>query len=79
VIVTVHFHTILQRQTPEGRVTHAEIDLPDGSTLADLLDGLALPLGGDDLLLVINGRTVTPDHTLAPGDKIDLIPAISGG
>jgi sulfur carrier protein ThiS len=78
-IVAVHLHTILQRQTPEGRLAHLEVDLLEDSTLADLLDRLALPLGGDDLLLVVNGRTASPEQALMPGDKVDLIPAISGG
>jgi sulfur carrier protein ThiS len=77
--LTVHLHTILQRQLPEGRVDQLQIDLPEGSLLADLLEYLEIALQPEDLLLVVNGRTAQPDQILVDGDHVNLIPAISGG
>jgi sulfur carrier protein ThiS len=77
--VNVQLHTILQRQTPEGRVDQLQIELPEGSCLADLLERLEITLQSEDLLLVVNGRTAQPDQVLENDDRVNLIPAISGG
>ena len=77
--VSVQLHTILQRQTPEGRLDRLEVELPDGSTLADLIERLEITLDPEDLLLVVNGRTAEMDRPLQDGDTVNLIPAISGG
>jgi molybdopterin converting factor small subunit len=77
--VTVHLHTILQRQTPEGMLRRLELSLPPASTLGDLLRRLEIVVQGDAILLVVNGKQVEASHTLADGDEIHLIPALSGG
>jgi len=53
--------------------------LPPGSTLADLLDHLALPRRDDSVLLVINGRQADAEQVLRDADEVHLIPALSGG
>jgi sulfur carrier protein ThiS len=78
-VVTVHLHTILQRQTPEGPLRVLEVDLPGGSTLLDLLHQMEIKLAGDDLLLVVNGRLAEEGQVLKEGDQVHLIPALSGG
>jgi sulfur carrier protein ThiS len=77
--VTVHLHTTLQRPTPKGPLRRLEVTLPDGSTLADLLDHLALPRRDDSVLLVINGRQAEPEDVLRDTDEVHVIPALSGG
>ncbi len=77
--VDVHLHTVLQRQTPEGMVRRLELTLPPQSTVNDLLSHLAIDFPLESLLLVVNGRLVEEDHVLQEGDKINLMPAISGG
>ena len=77
--VTVHLHTVLQRQTPEGLVRQLELSLPANSTINDLLTQLEIDFPLDSLLLVVNGRLVEPDHMLVEGDKVNLMPAVSGG
>ena len=79
ITVTVHLHTILQRQTPEGLVSRLEVEIPTGSSLADLLDYLAIDLAPEHLLLAINGRVANLEQTLRAGDQVNLMPAISGG
>lgn len=78
-IVTVHLHTILQRQTPDGIVDRLEVALPQGSTLADLLRQVGVEMNPDALLLAVNGRVADLDALLSQGDRINLMPAISGG
>lgn len=77
--IEVHLHTTLQHQTPHGLERRKVVLLSPGSRLADLLDYLDIPLRGDDLLLVVNGRLAEPGQVLADGDVVHLIPAISGG
>ncbi len=77
--LTVHLHTILQRQTPEGPVGRVEVSLPEDSSVADLLEYLEVELEPDALLLVVNGRLAELDHLLQEGDQVNLMPAISGG
>jgi sulfur carrier protein ThiS len=77
--LSVHLHTILQIQTPQGLVGHLEVDLPTGSTMADLIEHLEIKLDPDAMLLVVNGRLVDLEHKFQEGDTVNLMPAISGG
>lgn len=77
--IVVHLHTILQRQTPDGLVSLLEVQLPPGSTLADLLSNLQIELAPEHLLLVVNGRIAELSQVLAEGDQVNLMPAMSGG
>jgi sulfur carrier protein ThiS len=78
-IINVHLHTVLQRQTSEGLVGQLEVSIPPKSTINDLLTQLEINYPLDSLLLVVNGRLVEADHVLKEGDQINLMPAISGG
>lgn len=77
--VSVRLHTVLRRKTPEGIIDLLEVDLPEGATVQVLLEQMAIPLSGDALLLVVNGRIVKGDHVLSSGDQVRLVPAMSGG
>lgn len=77
--VTIHLHTILQLETPDGPVRRLELELPPESTLQTILDTIRLPLKLEDVLLVVNTQTADPTQTLQEGDEIHLIPALSGG
>ena len=78
-VVTVHLHTSLQRQTPNGALRRLEVALPAGSTLADLLARLDVEFNHDSILLVINGRQADASQVLGESDEVHLIPALSGG
>ena len=78
-VVTVHLHTILERHTPDGPIRKIDVNLPDGSVLQDVLSLLEINIPPEALLLVVNGRLVDIDHILSPGDRLNLMPAISGG
>lgn len=77
--VTVHLHTILQRETPDGLISRLEISLPDESTLAELIEHLEIPLSPDHMILAVNRRMAELDQMLKDGDTVNLMPAISGG
>jgi len=77
--VTIHLHTILQRQTAEGLQRRLELDLTPGTTLADLLERLEIELSPEAMLLVVNGRLRDLDYGLKEGDIVNLMPALSGG
>ena len=78
-VITVHLHTILQRQTIEGPVRILDVKTPGGTNLADLLAQLEIKLSPESLLLVVNGRLVDLEHELQEGDVVNLMPALSGG
>ena len=77
--VTVHLHTILQRQTPDALLSRLEVDIASGSSLADLLHYLEIDLDPEHLLLAVNGRVASMEQSLQDGDQVNLMPAISGG
>lgn len=78
-LVTVHLHTILQKQTDHGLVSRLQIELPDSARLVDLIERLEIELGPEALLLAVNGRVADPERHLEDGDQVNLMPAISGG
>lgn len=55
-----------------------EIDLPTGSTLADLVARLALP--PDEVKVIfVNGKKQKQDYRLTAGDEVGIFPPIGGG
>ena len=77
--VSVYLHTILQRHTPQGIVRQLEVTLPPGSNLLDLLGELNIELDPEHIMLVVNGVMVDEHTVLSDGDRVNLMPAISGG
>jgi molybdopterin synthase sulfur carrier subunit len=70
----------IQKRYPQGiRAGYPlEIDLPEGSTLGDLIDHLALPREKVRVIFV-NGRAQQLDYRLVPGDEVGIFPPIGGG
>jgi sulfur carrier protein ThiS len=77
--LVVYLHTLLQRQTPSGPQSRVQVDLPEGSSIAELMLLLEIDMDPEHLLLVVNGKVVEPEYRLQPGDEVHLVPAISGG
>jgi len=77
--VAVYLHTILQRETPEGMIRQLEVSLPPGSNLLDLLGQLQIELDPEQIMLVVNGIMADEHTLLKDGDRVNLMPAISGG
>ena len=78
-VVQVHLHTVLQYQAATGRVSSLELQLPEGACVADVLRELDIQMAPEALILVINHRVVDVQAPLADGDRLDVVPAISGG
>jgi molybdopterin converting factor subunit 1 len=60
------------------------LDLPDGATVGDALDSLgamheAIGAMRGRLAMAVNERYVQPQTVLREGDRIALIPPVSGG
>lgn len=76
-VVTVHLHTILQRQTPDGMQQQLDVMLLSGSRVGDLVHDLGLGLPVEAIEWKVNGRLVTADRILQDGDQVHLIAANS--
>jgi sulfur carrier protein ThiS len=55
-----------------------DVELPQASTLADLIDHLGLPPEKVRVTFV-NGRVRPRDHVLASGDEVGIFPPVGGG
>ena len=55
-----------------------EIELPENSTLADLLTYLALEKG-DVVITFVDGRARKPGYHLTHGEQVGLFPPLGGG
>jgi molybdopterin synthase sulfur carrier subunit len=58
--------------------TPVEIELPDGVTVADILEKLGIP-AREVKIAFVNGRTRPPDWMLKSGDEVGIFPPIGGG
>ncbi len=56
-----------------------QVTLPAGSKMGDLIRSLHIDLEPDHMLLVVNGKVVELEQELKDGDRINLMPALSGG
>ena len=54
-----------------------EVPLTDGLTLGELTDRLDIP--GNTEAVMVNSGYVRPDYRLQPGDRVVIIPFMSGG
>jgi molybdopterin synthase sulfur carrier subunit len=67
-------------QHPQGlrAGSRLELELPEGSTLADLVDYLALPRE-DIKVSFVNAQAQDFDYHLKAGDEVGIFPPIGGG
>jgi molybdopterin converting factor small subunit len=77
--VDVHLHATLRIENTKGKGQIISIDLPESSTISDLLDLLAIDLDPAYMLFVLNGRTSELNQKLNDGDVVNLMTAVSGG
>ncbi len=56
-----------------------ELELPDGACVADALAAVEHLAGGTPLVLAVNREYAPPDHPLAAGDELAVVPPVSGG
>lgn len=76
--IEVRLFATLTAYLPGGEGNAANMELPDGATLGDLVQMLAIP---DDLprVTLVNGRNAELDQRLLSGDVVTLFPPLAGG
>jgi sulfur carrier protein len=62
----------------EGRFKEKELELPEGSSLGDLLTRLDIA-HKDAKITIVNGTAVSAEHKLSSQDVIAIFPPIAGG
>ncbi len=62
----------------EGRFNEKEMELPQGSSLGDLLAHLEIPQK-DAKITIVNGSAVSAEHKLSDHDIVAIFPPIAGG
>lgn len=77
--VTVHLHSSLQIETPDGPQRRLEVELEKGATVMDLINHLKLTVDPGRLLLGINGEVARLGDQIADGDFVHLMLPVSGG
>ncbi len=75
--VKVELQAYLEQYSPNG-ATVFDLSLPDGATVDRLIRRLNIP---EELasVIIVNDENAEPDHVLAEGDKVTLIPPLAGG
>lgn len=61
-----------------GRFNVEERDYPDGTTIGDVADAIALPRGEIGVMMV-NSRHAKLDRQLNDGDILAIFPLLGGG
>jgi sulfur carrier protein ThiS len=62
------------RESPDGLTRQ----MPEGASIADLLDALGIPLD-EELVIGINSTLAGREATLAAGDSVLLVTPMAGG
>lgn len=62
----------------EGRFKEKELELPEGSSLGDLLARLEIATE-EAKIMIVNGSGVSAEHKLADKDVVAIFPPIAGG
>ena len=77
--VEVRVFATLRKYMPELGIGEPKIvELPEGTTFAELRDQLELP-AAEDKVIMRNGLQTELDELIADGDRIAYIPAVAGG
>ena len=77
--VEVELFATLAAYLPAGATGDSvTMDMPDGSTVEEVIRSLAIPTRLE-CLTVVNGRDAPSEHRLADGDVLSLFPPLAGG
>ena len=80
-LVDVNFFALYRERAGCSR---CQVEVPDAATVTDLTAAVRkqfprLAPTGVNIVVAVNTEYADPDHRLAPGDEICLIPPVSGG
>ena len=77
--VAVHLTATLRGYLPpETRGDHVVLDVPDGTTVDQVIDSLRIP-PELERLTVVNGRDAAQGQRLVEGDVLSVFPPLAGG
>jgi molybdopterin converting factor small subunit len=77
--VEVQLFATLGTYLPPGAVgDRVAFDIPDETTVGDLIRSLRIP-ADLECLAVVNGIDAAPGHRLVDGDVLSLFPPLAGG
>lgn len=82
--VRVRLFAGLRQKLPDAERGRADLELPSGASVQDLLDGLEIPRVQAQVTLV-NGVVISRDpgrreaHRLQDGDDVAVFPPVAGG
>jgi sulfur carrier protein ThiS len=75
--ITVRLYSILRNR--DGRIVNQlELEVPQGSQVADILRLLEVP-SNLEVILAINDQVTTEAAVLQDSDRLAIIPAVAGG
>ena len=77
--VEVYLHTTLVQFSPDGKTRRFLFNLPEESTIGDLVKRLKISHPAAGLLFGLNGQVADEETRLSPGDKVHVMMPISGG
>ncbi len=72
------FATLAVHLPPGSSRDSVSIEVPERTTVAEVMTMLKIPLDLD-CLTVVNGRDVDPEHRLSEGDVLTMFPPLAGG
>ena len=75
--IEVRLFATLRRYAPGGR-DPSVFELPEGSRVGHVLEGLSIPKDATTVILV-NGRQSDEGRLLHDGDRIVIFPPVAGG
>ena len=76
--ITVHLHAILRKYLPPGSNGNAMLDMPEGTTVADVIRHLGIPQGHTKMM-VCGDEYLELASMLRDGQEINLFPPLAGG
>ena len=62
----------------KGRFKEKQLELPEGTSISDLLECLKIP-EKDARVLIVNGLAKSAEHKLNHHDVVAIFPLIAGG
>jgi len=77
VIITIRLYATLRAHVPNGKKV-LELDVPEGSTVTDLVARLGIPAQVVRKVFV-GGVAREKSYVLQPGDEVGMFPPIAGG
>ncbi|HJR02782.1 MAG TPA: MoaD/ThiS family protein [Methylomirabilota bacterium] len=77
--MAVHLTATLRGYLPPGtRGDHVVLDVPNGTTVDQVIHSLRIP-SELERLTVVNGRDAAPGQQLVEGDVLSVFPPLAGG